>query len=320
MKKLLLIFSAVLLFVSCSKSQTNQSKSKTKEAMNFNILTRFEKNIIENKATERPFTGKYYTFDEKGTYLCKKCNAPLYKSTDKFDAKCGWPSFDDEIAGAIIKKTDADGQRTEIICANCGAHLGHVFLGEGFTDKNTRHCVNSTSLNFIPVKINKPEKLERAIFAGGCFWGLEYYLEKQKGVVSTTVGYIGGKTANPTYQEVCSHTTGHAEAVEVYFNPDIVSFRDLSKLFFEIHDPTQIDRQGPDIGDQYRSEIFYCSQRQKEIALELIKKLISKGYDVQTGLTEAGEFYPAEKYHQEYYDKKGGTPYCHIRVKRFAEQ
>jgi methionine-R-sulfoxide reductase len=118
--------------------------------MKFNELTDFEKQVIEGKATERPFTGIYYNFNESGTYICKKCNAPLFRSKDKFDAYCGWPSFDDEIEGAVKRSTDADGRRTEITCANCGAHLGHVFIGERFTSKNTRHCVNSISLNFLP--------------------------------------------------------------------------------------------------------------------------------------------------------------------------
>lgn len=286
--------------------------------MNLNKLTSEETNVIINKGTERPFTGKYTDYKSDGTYTCKQCNAPLYKSTDKFESHCGWPSFDDEIKGAVKHVPDADGRRTEIICANCGGHLGHIFIGEGLTDKNTRHCVNSISLNFVPAVLNKKEvKMEKAIFAGGCFWGMEYQFQKVDGVKSVISGYIGGSKENPTYKEVCSHSTGHAEAVEITYDASKVNYETLAKLFFEIHDPTQLNFQGPDVGDQYRSEVFYFDDNQKQIAEKLIKILKDKGYHVVTKLTKATKFYNAEDYHQDYYNKTGGTPYCHIYKKRF---
>ena len=295
----------------------------TTHAQEYNSLTKEETHVIENKGTERAFVGEYTKNVEEGTYICKKCNAPLYNSTDKFESSCGWPSFDDEIEGAVIRIPDADGRRTEIICANCNGHLGHVFLNEGFTNKNIRHCVNSISMNFIaageniPNKITKNMNKETAYLASGCFWGTEYHLQKIDGVISTTVGYIGGTKENPTYKEVCSGNTGHAETAEVVFDPTVVSYEEVVKVYFETHDPTQVNRQGPDIGTQYRSEIFYTNEKQKEVAQKLIKILEEKGYNVATEVTPAPKFYPAEDYHQDYYDIKGSTPYCHIYKKLF---
>lgn len=285
--------------------------------MNYNELTPEEEYIIVNKGTERPYTGKYTDNKDKGVYTCKRCDAPLYVSDDKFDSRCGWPSFDDEIEGAVRRLRDADGIRTEIVCSRCDAHLGHVFLGEGFTSKNTRHCVNSISLNFVPAGEYQDVRQQKAIFAGGCFWGVEYYLKRINGVISTSVGYIGGAKDNPTYKEVSYTPTGHAEAVEVVFDADQVSYEQIAKVFFETHDPTQVDRQGPDVGKQYRSEIFYVNDKQKKIAEELIQELRGKGYDVATKLTPATTFWKAEDYHQDYYDAKGGTPYCHVYQSRF---
>lgn len=277
-------------------------------------LTPEEERVIVHKGTEAPFTGEYNEHFEQGVYVCRRCGAMLYRSEAKFRAHCGWPAFDDELPGAVERVPDPDGRRTEIICANCGGHLGHVFTGEGFTPKDTRHCVNSLSMRFIP---QEQVKYGRAIFAGGCFWGVEHYLRGQPGVLETTVGYIGGATEKPTYEQVCAHTTGHAEAVEVIFDPARVSYEQLARLFFEIHDPTQADRQGPDIGDQYRSEVFYVDEEQKEITLRLIEELRAKGFDVVTRVTPAGTFWPGEEYHQDYYLRTGAAPYCHGYTKRF---
>lgn len=294
----------------------------------YNKLTKEEQYVIIKKGTERPWSGDLLNNKKTGTYICAQCNAPLYSSADKFDSQCGWPSFDDEIEGAVKRQTDADGRRTEILCANCGGHLGHVFLGEGFTPKNTRHCVNSLSMNFVedgnelPQVLGASESTDAAntgtaIFAGGCFWGVEYLIEQQPGVVDAVSGYTGGHKDNPTYREVCSHTTGHIEAVKVTYDPQKTDYETLARFFFEIHDPTQVDRQGPDIGEQYRSVVFYENKAQKEIAQKLITLLKDKGYKVATKLEPATMFWIAEDYHQDYYDKKGTLPYCHAYTKRF---
>ncbi len=309
-KIFILLIVTLLAFLNNAQAQT---KSKTKNnKIEMKELTKEEEQVIVYKGTEMPYSGKYNDFYKDGTYVCKRCQVPLYHSEDKFNSHCGWPAFDDEIKGAITRVPDADGRRTEIICTNCGAHLGHVFLGEGFTETNTRHCVNSISMDFVPAK-----KEAKAIFAGGCFWGVESLMERQKGVIDVISGYTGGTTENPNYAEVSHDNTGHVEAVEVTYDPTKVDYETLAKLFFEIHDPTQLNRQGPDIGEQYRSEIFYNNPQEKAIAEKLIKILKSKGYDVKTKVTKASKFYPAEDYHQDYYEKKGTKPYCHIYTKRF---
>ena len=311
MRKLIL-FSILLLNIMGACGQSNNKKNNT--MIKFNKLTQAEENVIEGKATEHPFTGEYLNNKEEGTYVCKRCDAPLYNSSDKFDADCGWPSFDDEIPGSVKRIVDADGRRTEIVCSNCGAHLGHVFLGENFTKKDTRHCVNSISLKFIP-KSNK--SLETVYFASGCFWGTEYFFMKAPGVVKTSVGFMGGHKDNPTYEEVSAKKTGHIETTEVVYNPSKTTYGDLVRLFFETHDFTQTNGQGPDIGPQYLSVIFYKDDEQKAIAQKYINLLTDKGYKVATALRPASKFWKAEDYHQQYYEHKGSTPYCHIYSKIF---
>ena len=280
------------------------------------LLTPFEKHVLIDKGTERAFSGKYVHTKEDGTYRCKVCDAALYKSSDKFDSHCGWPSFDDTIPGAIKEVPDADGRRTEIVCANCGAHMGHVFKGEGFTAKNVRHCVNSVSLNF--EKKDVPgHSLKKAYFAGGCFWGVEHYLEQIEGVKEVTSGFMGGHLKDPSYEDVVYKNTGHIETVEVLYDPSKVSYETLAKTFFEIHDPTQTDGQGPDIGSQYLSAVFVNNPQERSIVERLIEILEKNGLKIATSIRQVAPFYKAEGYHQAYYERKGTKPYCHRRVKRF---
>lgn len=276
----------------------------------YNTLTSQEAYVILEEGTESPFSGKYHDFKGEGVYLCKQCDEPLFDSKSKFDSGTGWPSFDDALPGAI--KEVPDGSLTEIECSNCGGHIGHVFRGERFTAKNTRHCANSLSLNFM-AQGNE----ERAIFAGGCFWGVEHHLEAMPGVIDAVSGYIGGRTRKPTYKEVSYEDTGHAEAVEVTYDSARVSYEEIAKMFFETHDPTQLNRQGPDVGSQYRSAVFYINDEQKRITEELIAQLRGKGLDVVTEVVPAGTFWDAEEYHQDYYVKTGKEPYCHVYTKRF---
>jgi peptide methionine sulfoxide reductase msrA/msrB len=271
--------------------------------------------IIRDKATEYPFTGAYDKLDEAGTYLCRQCGLALFRSQTKFHSGCGWPSFDEEIKGAVAREKDADGHRTEIVCARCHGHLGHVFQGEGLTAKNIRHCVNSASLDF--VSDLKVEDTEEAMFAAGCFWGVEYYFKKLPGVLKTEVGYSGGHTENPTYEEICRGNTGHFEVIRVVYDPKKINYETLTKYFFEIHDPTQTTGKGPDLGQQYLSVIFYYDEAQKKIAENLIAQLQEKKYSVATKMLPVKVFWPAEDYHQDYYAKTGKNPYCHRYEKRF---
>jgi peptide methionine sulfoxide reductase msrA/msrB len=163
----------------------------------------------------------------------------------------------------------------------------------------------------------KDTATDRAIFASGCFWGTEYYFQRAEGVVSTTVGYTGGHVDNPTYEQVCTGRTGHAEAVEVVFDPSKTNYEKMVRLFFETHDFTQLNRQGPDVGTQYRSAIFYLNDGQKKTAEAAVRILREKGYDVKTEITPAGRFWAGEAYHQDYYTAGGGQPYCHVYRKIF---
>lgn len=315
MRTISLFVAALLIFSLFSGLVWSEDKGEI--MTRYNQLTPEEEAVIVGKGTEYPGTGKYLHHDEAGTYACKRCGAALYDSGRKFDSGCGWPAFDDELPGAVTRSPDADGRRVEILCSACGGHLGHVFEGERLTPKNVRHCVNSVSLQFVPEKAAGADKTKKAYFAAGCFWGVEHWFKKEPGVVATSVGYMGGSRDNPTYRDVCTGRTGHAEVLEVEYDPSVATYEKLCRLFFEIHDFTQVDGQGPDIGDQYRSEIFTVDAEQADTARRLLNELEKKGYTPATEITPAQPYWKAEDYHQDYYGKTGKTPYCHSRREVF---
>ncbi len=311
-----------LLMVACAatyvfaghddKTKLEQQLEHKGRLMKLNPLSPEEERILVHKGTESPYSGEYLNNKDTGLYVCRRCDAPLYQSEDKFDSRSGWPSFDDAIPGAVLRIADADGIRTEIVCSNCGGHLGHVFEGEGFTSKDTRHCVNSISMKFLPEKAAPAV----AFFGGGCFWGVEDGFDAVPGVLNAVSGYMGGDNNFPTYEDVTTGETGHAEVVKVEYDPAKVDFETLAKYFFEIHDPTQLNRQGPDFGTQYRSVIFYADEAQRQVAQKLKDYLIDKGLNVVTEISPAPAFFAAEDYHQDF-TKRTGRGACHMRVNRF---
>lgn len=280
-------------------------------------LTPEEERIIVHKGTEAPFTGEYDDHFQQGTYLCRRCHTPLYRSKDKFRSGCGWPSFDDAIDGRVRWQQDEDGRRTEITCATCGAHLGHVFVGEHLTDKNTRYCVNSLSMLFVPEVAEEP-KTERATFGGGCFWCLEATFRLLKGVSEVTSGYSGGQTKFPTYEQVSRGNSGHIEVTQVVYDPSVITYNDLLKVFFSLHNPTTPGRQGNDVGEQYSSVIFYHNEAQKTQAEAMIKELTEEQLwpePIVTQVRPLDTFWIAEDYHQNYLERNPNQPYCVAIVK-----
>ncbi len=277
--------------------------------------------ITQKAGTEAPFCGTLLDNKKDGVYVCAVCHLPLFSSDHKFTSGTGWPSFFtpfDEDHVTQIPDNTLGMQRIEIECARCDSHLGHVFE-DGPRPTGLRFCLNSASLEFSEKGASLPAgampvKTQTAYFAGGCFWGIEHYFQQGEGVLSAESGYMQGDVKNPTYEDVLSHKSGHAETVKVVFDPRRITFERLLRAFFDMHDPTQFNRQGPDIGDQYRSGVWTTSDKQLEQARAYIAKLNASDRfrrDIVTQVEPAERFWAAEDYHQDYIVKTGRA--CHVK-------
>lgn len=310
-------------------------EAKTKNIMNNKKdlkqkLTPIQYQCTQENGTEQPFNNAYWNNHEDGIYVDVVSGEPLFSSLDKYDSGSGWPSFDRPLNPKnITTKNDFEMgmKRTEVRSSKANSHLGHVF-DDGPKTTGQRFCINSASLRFVPLDKLKSEGLGEYLFtfqekkhwqlaslAGGCFWGMEELLRKLPGVIETHVGYTGGKIPNASYEIVKTGTTGHTEAVQILFDPKVISYEAILLEFFKMHDPTTKNQQGNDVGTQYRSAIFYANNEQKEIAYKVrdrVEKSHAYKSPVVTEIVPFEKFYLAEDYHQKYLQKKPDGYTCHF--------
>lgn len=354
MKKILNLLVIIPLFVlnACGQSNNKQKNTTTKTIAMENVISKPENPYYSNTDTkklnvpnaewkkilspdlyavareadtERAFTGTMWKSETKGTYYCATCGNKLFKSDQKFVSSCGWPSFFEQNNKESITFKDDNSygmRRIEALCGRCDSHLGHLF-DDGPEPTGKRYCMNAISLDFVPDGVTAATgDLETVVIGGGCFWCVEAVYQNLDGVKSVYSGYAGGTVENPSYEEVSTGRTGAAEVVEITYDKTKTNLDEIFKVFFTVHDPTTLNRQGADVGTQYRSVIFYKNENEKKVAQDLIKELNTEVFSnkIVTTLEPLKKFYKAEEYHQGYYENNKNKPYCEMVIQPKIEK